>query len=359
MRISAVLVAGFLMVGPACGLTVSDTPGAMSGGSEPTAPPPSPGVTPPNPAPAPPGMSPTPTNPPSPGTPPSTPPTPGTPPYPPGTPPSPPGTPPSPPGTPPVPMPPPSPPGASGPGVTINGVFIPKDKVIVTLHLGHSNAAGRTDTPPNMRPMYFETHPKLWAYAKGGRFSAAKEPLSGDRLTQGKAGPGMAILRTAMEHAPDLTFVHIGRGHDGSVGGFCRSFRKGALLYDFVMGPAMELKGKVTFAAIFTMLGVNEFRRDEQNIPRFNECMAGIASDMRAIWANPTSPSSWATSKTAPAVPSTRATTTLPPAASSCASPRRRSPAPASSRPWASPCPTTTTTTWSATRCGPSAASTS
>ena len=168
MRISAVLVAGFLMVGPACGLTVSDTPGAMSGGSEPTAPPPSPGVTPPNPAPAPPGMSPTPTNPPSPGTPPSTPPTPGTPPYPPGTPPSPPGTPPSPPGTPPVPMPPPSPPGASGPGVTINGRFFPKDKVIVFLHLGHSNMAGRTNTPPSMRPLNFETHPRLWAYAKGG-----------------------------------------------------------------------------------------------------------------------------------------------------------------------------------------------
>ena len=35
-----------------------------------------------------------------------------------------------------------------------------------------------------------------------------------------------------------------------------RNFRKGALLYDFVMAPALELKGKVTFGAIFTMLGV-------------------------------------------------------------------------------------------------------
>jgi hypothetical protein len=286
---SWILVAGLSVLGAACGLSETPDEGAAAGtppgAGQPTDPPAPPGGTPPTTPPT--GGNPT-TPPPgnNPGTPPATnppaPPTGGMP-----------GTmPPRPPGStnPPPANPNPPPPGTAG--VTINGTFYPKEKVIVTLHLGHSNAAGRTDTPANMRQMYFETNPKLWTYAKGGRFSLAKEPLSGDRLTQGKAGPGMAILHTAREHAPnsDLIFVHIGRGHDGSVGGFCRSFRKGALLYDFVMDPALELKGKVTFAGIFTMLGVNEFRRDNANIPRFNECMAGIASDMRGDLGDPNIP---------------------------------------------------------------------
>ncbi len=185
-------------------------------------------------------------------------------------------------------MPPPAP---TGDGVVIGGVAVPRDKVIVFLHLGHSNMAGRTNTPPELRPLNFETHPKLWAYAKDGAWRPAKEPLSGDYLTRGGAGPGMSILRTALDLAPDDAYVvSIGRGHDGSIGGHCRNFRRGALLYDFVMAPAKELKGKVTFGAIFTMLGVNEFRRDAANLTRFHECLEGVAADMRADLGDPDIP---------------------------------------------------------------------
>ena len=51
-----------------------------------------------------------------------------------------------------------------------------------------------------MRPFYFETHPRLWTFA-GGTLAPANEPLSGDFLTRGRAGPGMAILRTGMAMA--------------------------------------------------------------------------------------------------------------------------------------------------------------
>ncbi|HEY0710160.1 MAG TPA: sialate O-acetylesterase [Polyangia bacterium] len=181
-----------------------------------------------------------------------------------------------------------SPPAAGT--ITIGGKSLTKEDVVVFLHIGHSNMAGRTNTPAALRAYNFETHPQLWAYAKGGSWRPAKEPLSGDYLTENNAGPGMSILQTALKLAPNRTIVSIGRGHDGSIGGHCRNFRKGALLYDFVMAPAMELKGKVTFGAIFTMLGVNEFRRDAANLTKFHECLAGIASDMRTDLGDPNIP---------------------------------------------------------------------
>jgi hypothetical protein len=193
-----------------------------------------------------------------------------------------------------------TPPPSSGQTISINGTVVPKEKVLVFLHIGHSNMAGRTTTPQSLRPLSFETHPQLWSYGRGGVWKPAKEPLSADSMTgscggvgcsglPAGAGPGMSILRSALAAAPDAHVVSIGRGQSGLTGGFCRSFRKGGLLYDFVMAPAMELKGKVTFAAIFTMLGLSEVN-DRQNNARFGECMAGVASDMRADLGEPELP---------------------------------------------------------------------
>jgi hypothetical protein len=90
----------------------------------------------------------------------------------------------------------------------------------------------------------------------------------------------MSILRTALAAAPDSHVVSIGRGQSGLTAGFCRSFRKGGLLYDYVMAPAMELKGKVTFGGIWTMFGQSEIN-DTANLPRFGDCMVAVANDMR------------------------------------------------------------------------------
>ena len=76
----------------------------------------------------------------------------------------------------------------------IDGRPMPREKVIVFLHIGHSNMAGRTDTPIELRPFNFETHPRLWAYRVTGTWTPAKEPLSGDHYTEGRAGPGMSLL---------------------------------------------------------------------------------------------------------------------------------------------------------------------
>jgi hypothetical protein len=202
---------------------------------------------------------------------------------------------------------PPSPPPA-GDGVVIAGMTLPRDRVVVFLHIGHSNMAGRTNTPESLRPFYFEIHPSLWAYNVAGSFVPAKEPLSGDFLTRGRAGPGMAILRTALTMAPDKMMVSIGHGHDGSRGGACMNFRKGGLLYEIVMGPARQLKGKVTFGGIFSMLVLMEIY-DKPNLPRSHECMETVARDMRADLEDPDIPflmSDWemgATGRFSPSLP--------------------------------------------------------
>jgi hypothetical protein len=194
----------------------------------------------------------------------------------------------------------PPPPPPSGMTVSINGMAVPKEKVIVFLHIGHSNMAGRVTTPESLRPFNFETHPRLWQYTKGGIWKAAKEPLSGDSMTSScggvgcaglpnGAGPGMSILRAGLTAAPDAHFVSIGRGQSGLTQGVCRSFRKGGLLYNFVMEPAMELKGKVTFGGIWAMFGQSEVN-DNANTSRFGECLAGIANDMRTDLAEPDLP---------------------------------------------------------------------
>jgi hypothetical protein len=175
------------------------------------------------------------------------------------------------------------------PGVTIDGVFWPRDEVIVMLHVGHSNMAGRASAPPELLGFNYDTDPHLWAYALGGAWRPAREPLSPDVQTMGHAGPGMSILHAAQARAPDRIFVSIGRGQSGSLGGYCRNFRKGGLFYDIVMQPARELVGRVTFGAIFAMFGTSE-ADDPANIPNFGECIRGMVAEMRGDLGEPDLP---------------------------------------------------------------------
>jgi hypothetical protein len=184
---------------------------------------------------------------------------------------------------------PPDPP-AGGPGITVAGRFVPKAKALVVLHIGHSNMAGRATTPPELKPFFYDTDPQLWVYGKGA-FRPALEPTAPDNQDGQAAGPGMALLRTALAAAPpDTMVISIGHGHSGSFAGYCSSFRKGALFYDIVMTPARELKGKVTFAGIFTMFGQSEHNADAAQQARFSDCLKGMAMEMRTDLAEPDLP---------------------------------------------------------------------
>jgi hypothetical protein len=184
-------------------------------------------------------------------------------------------------------------PPRAGPGVMINGTMIPREKVIVLLHLGHSNMAGRALGPAELKPDFYDTDPHLWQYQKGGIWKPAKEPLCPDGGTPGHpqgAGPGMALLRRALQAAPDAYIVSIGRGSSLDFDAGCFTFRKGGVFHDFVMQPALELKGRVTFGGLFTMLGYDGRTDPLAKNGGYIDCLAGLADDFRTALGEPNLP---------------------------------------------------------------------
>jgi hypothetical protein len=178
-------------------------------------------------------------------------------------------------------------PDSSSSGLSfVDAGFLPKDQIVVFLHIGHSNMAGRATSPPELESYNYSSDPHLWTY-RGGVWSPAVEPLSPDQNTGGRAGPGMSILRSALAMAPDHYMVSIGHGQSGAIGGRCPTFRKGGLFYDDAMSRAIELKGSVTFGAIFTMFGISE---DYVDADHFGDCMEGLANEMRGDLGEPELP---------------------------------------------------------------------
>ena len=185
------------------------------------------------------------------------------------------------------------PPGGMGPGTpgpVIGGMQTTKEKVVVFLHIGHSDMAGRADGPAALRPFVTDIDPHLWTYSKGGTFRPAKEPTAGDSGSVGKAGPGMAILRTALLHAPDSYMISIGHGHSGAAGGYCPNFRKSGPLYALFMDAARELKGKVTFGGVFTMFGITEYHLGNAGLNGLAACLTGLIKEVRADLEDPQIP---------------------------------------------------------------------
>jgi hypothetical protein len=187
-------------------------------------------------------------------------------------------------------------PPLTGPGVVINGVAVPKDKVIVLLHIGHSNMAGRAKDPASEMPYFYDTDPHLWQYQAGGVWKPAREPLCPDGGTPGVrpnnqgAGPGMALLHSALALAPDAYIVSIGLGRSLDYQASCFTFRKGGVFYDPIISIARELKGKVTFGGVFTMFSYDGRRNPKAANGGFIDCLAGLAAEYRADLGEPDLP---------------------------------------------------------------------
>ncbi len=181
--------------------------------------------------------------------------------------------------------------GGTASGITINiaGTVVPKEKAIVYIHFGHSNMQGQATLPAATRPFFYDTQPQLWVYRGANTFVLAKEPTAPSRSTDTKAGPGTAILKTAAAAAPtDYHFISIGRGEGSAPSP--DYLKANNLLYPTVMTRAMELKGKVTFGAIFVMLGITERHLPAADQPGFPARMKQIIADMRADLGEPNLP---------------------------------------------------------------------
>jgi hypothetical protein len=241
------------------------------------------------------------------------------------------------PGPGPNPQPPPGPPGA-GPGastapVEIGGQMVPGNKVLVFIHVGTSNMAGRSQEPsdlfnhfiwygralPNGRPdPRFDPDPlpydpKIWMFTLDQKFIPAREPTASDESDEAGAGPGMGLLRAARAKWPDYHIISIGRGQSGQRGGYCQHFLERNLVtnepwsttpppmqnhapservYGFynevINRRALHLKGKVIFGGIVAMFGATEDRTgapvpSPPAEPFLSQCLIKMAATYRAV----------------------------------------------------------------------------
>ena len=172
--------------------------------------------------------------------------------------------------------------------IEIAGMAVPREKAIVILHFGPTNMLGQARTPQAMRPYFFSTQPRLWAYRGNGRFVPATEPTASGGATRSTAGPGMALLRAAASLAPeDFHFVSIGLGVGSATS---QDWSKGGLYYSGVMDLATQLRGRVTFGAAVVMLGITDRHLPLAQQPGFADRVTKIAGDVRADLALPDLP---------------------------------------------------------------------
>jgi hypothetical protein len=168
---------------------------------------------------------------------------------------------------------------AAEPTIDIAGTTVPRSRAIVFLHFGHSNMAGLAQSPAALRDHFFTTGARLWSY-RDGVFTPAKEPTAPDPPGHLGAGPGMAWLRAAAEAAgPDYHFISIARARGGAP---TTQFLKGGVYYSTFMDAALELRGRVTFAAVFVMMGITDRHLPVEEQDGFSDRMARIVADIRA-----------------------------------------------------------------------------
>jgi hypothetical protein len=174
-------------------------------------------------------------------------------------------------------------------GIITNGVA--KEKMIAFIHFGHSNMAGRGSSPAAERPLFFETVPRGWMYHVDKGWELVKEPFSGGdstTLSGNLGGPGTAIIHTALKNAaPEYNFVSLGKGNNAA---YCSQYLPGAVYYNGMIAAVNALKGKVTFGAIFIMLGITERHGTAADRSGYANCINKLVTNIRTIVGDPNLP---------------------------------------------------------------------
>ncbi|HET6283373.1 MAG TPA: sialate O-acetylesterase [Polyangia bacterium] len=184
--------------------------------------------------------------------------------------------------------------GAGGGGQVVssgNPDNTPSNKMIAFIHFGHSNMAGRGDSPAADRPLFFTTTPGAWMYHTDKQWQLVQEPYSaGDSTTLQRmaGGPGTAIIKTALKNAaPGYQFVSIGKGNNSA---YCSQYLPGAVYYNGMIAGVNALKGKVTFGGVFIMLGITERHGTAADRSGYANCINKLMTNLRTIVGDPNLP---------------------------------------------------------------------
>jgi hypothetical protein len=159
-------------------------------------------------------------------------------------------------------------------------VNVPKEDVIAFIHLGHSNMAGRANSPTASQPYHLtQTDPHAWMYHTGTMPQLAIEPkTAGDNSPGINAGPGTTLMKQAAALAPGKYALSLGFGQGSA---YCTQFLPGALYYDKLIAAPKAVKGKVTFGAIVIMLGITERHGTAADISGYPECINKLVTAIR------------------------------------------------------------------------------
>ncbi len=160
--------------------------------------------------------------------------------------------------------------------------MLPKEDVIGFIHVGHSNMAGRADRPESEKAYFFnDIDLHAWMY-KNDRWDPAVEPTAGDaentQFGRLLGGPGTALVKQAVQLAPNKYFVSLGWGRASA---YCSQFLPGGLYYNDMIKAPKALKGKITFAGIIVMLGITERHGDASDINNFPQCVNQLVTAIR------------------------------------------------------------------------------
>lgn len=170
---------------------------------------------------------------------------------------------------------------------------VAKEDVIAFIHFGHSNMAGRGDAPTELRPYFLEeTDAHAWMYHVGAPPELAKEPYTAgdniaDQTKNHMAGPGVALLKQAVEMAPNKYFMSLGYAQSNA---YCSQYLPGGLYYDAMMAAPKAIKGRVKFGAIVVMLGITEHDGGGTDPGRYSQCINTIVTSIRADLGEPDLP---------------------------------------------------------------------
>jgi hypothetical protein len=173
--------------------------------------------------------------------------------------------------------------------LNLGGTAVAKEDVIAFIHIGHSNMAGRATGPSASRAYFFtQTDPHAWMYHVGKMPELAKEPYTaGDDLSGTYGGPGTALIKQAVQMAPNKYFMSLGFGKSSA---YCSQFLPGSLYYDSLSKAAIGIKDRVTFGAIVIMLGITERHGTAGDISGYSGCINKLVTAIRTDVGRPDLP---------------------------------------------------------------------